>query len=340
MAWTWRMRRSPRNVRGSRFTAMLVVSGTFWFGWMVAAQPARNTSASAAPLVAPVPDLPVRGQQTFTSAQAAVNALVSALKQHDNAVLSKMLGPDAQNLLSSGHAAQDEQDRHQFIEKYEQMHRLVTEGNGLTTLYVGAENWPAPLPIAHRGYLWYFDTPAGEKEVLYRRIGENELAAIQICEEMVAAEKEYDAQPRGASAIRQYAQRIRSTSGKENGLYWHTASGRAESPLGPMLAAAEAAGYPQGASPHRVPFYGYYYRILKAQGPAAPGGAKSYLSDGKMTSGFAVLAYPAEYRSSGVMTFIAGPDGVVYQKDLGPQTVQMARSMAAYNPDSSWTKAD
>lgn len=331
---------NPRKARCRGFAAAVVALGIFGpIGMAGAQKPSGGASAAGASLAAPTPDLPAKGQQTFTSAQAAVNALVAALKQGDNMDLSRLLGPGAQKILSSGHAEQDEQDRHQFLEKYEQMHRLVTEGNGLTTLYVGAENWPAPLPIAHRGYLWYFDTPAGEKEVTYRRIGENELAAIQICEQLVAAEKEYDAQPRDGSAVKQYAQRIRSTPGHENGLYWHTASGSVESPLGPLLAEAEDEGYPNSSS-HRMPFYGYYFRILKAQGPDAPGGAKSYLSGGKMTVGFAVLAYPAQYRSSGVMTFIAGSDGVVYQKDLGSQTVQAARSMTAYNPDHSWTRAD
>jgi hypothetical protein len=333
-----------RTLCGARVAAALAALGICGSGWIVAAQQPpvgdSGSAAPAAPLVAPMPDLPAKGQETFFSAHAAVDALVSALKQNDNDALAKMLGPDAQKLLSSGDATEDERNRQQFLEKYGQMHRMVTEENGLTTLFVGAENWPTPLPLAHRGHLWYFDTPAGEKEVLYRRIGENELTVIKVCDELVAAEKEYDAQPRDGSSVRQYAQRVLSAPGKENGLYWQTASGGAESPLGPLLASAEAEGYPQDRSWHLTPFNGYYFRILKSQGPDAPGGARSYLSGGKMTGGFAFVAYPAGYRSSGVMTFIVDDDGVVYQKDLGPKTEQIAKSMAAFNPDHSWTKAD
>ncbi|MFP5206629.1 MAG: DUF2950 domain-containing protein [Acidobacteriota bacterium] len=317
-----------------------LVAGFLVLGGMVAAQqPSSATAVAASRIAAPLPDLPAKRQQTFASAQSAVDALVAALKTDNRTALDRMLGPDAEKLLSSGDATEDTRDRQQFLEKYAQMHRMVSEGNGLTTLFVGAENWPAPIPIAHRGYLWYFDTPAGEKEVLYRRIGENELTAIQVCQELVQAERDYHAQPRGGAGERQYAQRMLSSPGKQDGLYWQTAPDRAASPLGPMLASAEADGYPQGASPHRTPFYGYYFRILKAQGPDAAGGAKSYLSDGKMTGGFAFVGFPAEYRSSGVMTFLVGPDGVVYQKDLGPKTAQLAKSMKSYDPDGTWAKA-
>ena len=324
----------------SGLTVAALAAGFLAFGGMAAAQqPSNATAAVATPIAAPLPDLPAKQQQTFASAESAVNALVAALKIDDNSALDRMLGPEAQKLLSSGDATEDARDRQQFLQKYAQMHRLVTEGNGLTTLFVGAENWPTPIPIAHRGYLWYFDTPAGEKEVLYRRIGENELTVIQVCKELVKAETEYDAQPHDGAAKGQYALKMLSSPGKQDGLYWQAAAGHSESPLGPMLASAEAVGYPQGASPRRSPFYGYYFRILKAQGANAPGGAKSYVSNGKMTGGFAFVAYPAEYRSSGVMTFIVGSDGVVYQKDLGPRTAQVAKAMKTYNPDRSWTQA-
>lgn len=283
------------------------------------------------------PDLPAEGQQTFASAKAAVEALVAALEKNDNHALATMLGPDAEKLLSSGDTAEDERNRQKFLDKYKEMHRLLTEQNGLTTLYVGAENWPAPIPLARRGHLWYFDTPAGEKEVLYRRIGQNELTVIGICGEMVKAEKEYYAQPHDGSSQRQFAAKLLSSPGEQNGLYWETAAGAPQSPLGPLLAAAE--GFPQGASPRRTPLYGYYFRILKNQGPNAPGGAKSYVSDGMMTGGFAFIAYPAEYRSSGVMTFQVGSDGVVYQKDMGPHTDQVAPSITAFNPDHGWANA-
>ncbi len=347
MACTWSGRPSPRNERGGSLAVALVVLGVFGAGGMIAAQqppakahPPLRAASAAVPLAPLFPDLPAKGQQTFGSAQAAVDALVVALKQDDSAALARMLGSDAQKLLSSGDAAEDKQDQQQFLDKYAQMHRLVTEGNGLTTLFVGAENWPAPIPLAHRGHLWYFDTPAGEKEVLYRRIGENELTVVQICDELVDAENQYHAQPHDGSGVKQYAQKMVSSPGREDGLYWQVASGGVESPLGPMLAAAEAEGYPPGASLRRMPFHGYYYRILKAQGAHAPGGAKSYLSGGKMTAGFAFLAYPAQYRSSGVMTFLVGSNGVVYQKDLGPQTEKIAKSIAVFDPDRTWQVAD
>ncbi|MFP5228209.1 MAG: DUF2950 domain-containing protein [Acidobacteriota bacterium] len=330
-----------RNLGRCTMAALLVLATLFGSASTLGAQqPSGKAPSPVASASTPQPDLPAKGQRTFDSAQAAVSALVAALQQNDSAALAKILGPDADKLLSSGDPTEDAQNRRQFLDKYAQMHRLVTEGRGLTTVYVGAENWPAPLPIAHRGYLWYFDTPAGEDQILYRRVGENELTVIQVCEQLVAAEKEYDAQPRQGSPVRQYAQRMLSGSGKQDGLYWPAAAGAGESPLGPLLASAEAEGYAQDTSPRRTPFYGYYFRILKAQGPNAPGGAKSYLTGGSMTRGFAFLAYPAEYRSSGVMTFIVGPDGVVFQKDLGPHTEQLAKSIAAYNPDATWSKAD
>ena len=336
-----RTKLSERCVSGGGLTVAALALGFLSFGGIVAAQRRPDAQATAASsIAAPLPDLPAKGQQTFASAEDAVNALVAALKTGDETALAKMLGPDAQKLLSSGDAVEDARDRQQFLEKYAQMHRMVTEGNGLTTLFVGAENWPTPIPIAHRGFLWYFDTPAGEKEVLYRRIGENELTVIKICHELVQAEQDYHAQPHDGAKERQFAQRMLSSPGKQNGLYWQTAAGRPESPLGPMLALADADGYPQAASPRRSPFYGYYFRILKAQGPDAPGGEKSYISKGRMTAGFAFVAYPAEYRSSGVMTFIVGSDGVVYQKDLGPRTAEIAKSMKSYDPDRTWAKAE
>jgi len=274
------------------------------------------------------------GQQTFSSPGGAVSALVTAVRANDEQAMLRILGPEARRLVSSGDPVEDASNRASFIERYRQMHRLVTEPDGTVTVYVGAANWPMPIPLAHTGHTWYFDTAEGRREILYRRIGRNELSAIRVCQELAAAEQDYHAM-RG-----EYAGRIYSTPGRHDGLYWETAAGEPRSPIGPLVGAAVAAGYAPSHSGTRTPYRGYYYHHLTGQGPAAPGGAKSFLVDGKMTGGFGFVAYPAEYRSSGVMTFIVGSNGVVYQKDLGKDTAQIARAMKAYDPDSSWQKAD
>jgi Protein of unknown function (DUF2950) len=271
-------------------------------------------------------------QKTFASAQEACKALVTAAQNNDERTLVEILGPDAKHIVSSGDATQDADDRAQFVQRYTQMHRLVKEPDGETTLYVGAENWPMPVPLVNKGNRWYFDTATAKREILYRRVGRNEISTIRVCKELVAAQKEY------YSTQHEYAQQIFSDEGKHNGLYWKVTSGEPESPIGPLVASAVAEGYVKGRNGPPTPYRGYLYHILTSQGPAAPGGAKSYIVDGKMTGGFAFLAYPAEYRSSGVMTFIVGEDGVVYSKDLGANTAMIAKPMKIYNPDSTWKK--
>jgi hypothetical protein len=205
---------------------------------------------------------------------------------------------------------------------------------------VGAENWPTPIPLAHKGNSWYFDTAAGRQEILYRRVGKNELAAIQVCSELVDAQKEYYSQPHDGDQNPQYAQKLFSDSGKHDGLYWETSSGESASPIGPLLASASQEGDTAGANQQPQPFQGYFFRVLKGQSTKATGGSRSYLVDGKMTRGFAFLAYPAEYRSSGVMTFIVAQDGIVYEKDLGPKTSEIVKTLTRYERDASWRKAD
>jgi hypothetical protein len=273
------------------------------------------------------------GQKTFSSPDAAATALVTAVRSDDEKAMLDILGARAKRLVSSGDAAEDADERATFVQRYEQMHRIVNEPNGTTTLYIGAANWPTPIPLIHTGNTWYFDTEAGRHEILYRRIGRNELSAIRVCEQLVEAEKDYHSIPHD-----EYARRIFSTAGTRDGLYWNAADGEAKSPIGPLVARAVATG---NASEHSdvtpVPFRGYYYHILNSQGPHAPGGTRTYLINGKMT-GFAFVAYPAEYRSSGVMTFIVGEDGIVYQKDLGKRTEEISKAMSEYEPDSSWQK--
>ena len=272
-------------------------------------------------------------QKTFSSAEDATKALVDAARNDDEKALIAILGPEAKEIVSSGDATQDDQNRDTFVKRYEEMHRLVREPDSTTTLYIGAENWPMPIPLVKKDKAWYFDTPAGKKEILYRRIGRNEISTIRVCQELAAAQKEY------YGARHEYAQKFLSDEGKQDGLYWKVSAGEQPSPIGPLVADAEAEGYkPTHDGSPATPYRGYLYRILDRQGAGAPGGAKSYIAAGKMSGGFAVIAYPAEYRSSGVMTFLVGTNGVVYRKDLGPNTATIAKAMKSYNPDSTWTK--
>jgi hypothetical protein len=276
------------------------------------------------------------GQKTFSSPEEASSGLVAAMQSNDEKALLELLGPSGKRIISSGDEIEDLHTRANFVQRYLEMHRLVNEPDGTTTLYIGAQNWPAPIPLVHKTNAWYFETEAGKKEILYRRIGRNEMSAIQVCRQLATAERDfYEAQHS------QYAQTIFSDEGQHNGLYWKAASGEPLSPIGPLVANAAAQGFApvaSGAAP--TPYRGYHFHILTMQGKNASGGAKHFIVDGKMTGGFAFVAYPAEYRSSGVMTFIVGGDGVVYQKDLGKGTDVMAKSMKKYDPDSTWERAE
>jgi hypothetical protein len=275
------------------------------------------------------------GQKTFSSPEDASHALVTAAQTNDEKAMLDILGPDGKQIVSSGDETEDSNNRANFSEKYEEMHRLVKEPDGTTTLYIGAENWPTPIPLVNHGDSWYFDTEAGKKEILYRRIGQNEISTIRVCQELVASQKEYY-----SAQHNEYAQTIFSDEGQHNGLYWKAADGVPQSPIGPLVAAAVAEGYSNSQAGVPTPYQGYYFRILTRQGKNGPSGAKSYVVNGKMTEGFAFVAYPAEYRSSGVMTFIVNDDGVVYEKDLGKKTDVVVKNMKDYNPNSSWQKAD
>ncbi len=275
------------------------------------------------------------GQRTFSSPQEAANALVAAALKNDEKAMLEILGPDGKQIVSSGDEVEDAESHANFARRYQEMHRFVREPDGTTVIYIGAHNWPAPIPLLNKGNLWYFDTDAGKKEILYRRIGRNEISAIHICRELVAAQKEYY-----SAQHNEYAQKIFSDEGQRNGLYWKASENEPQSPIGPLVAAAVAEGYAKGQGGPPTPYRGYFFHILTRQGKNALGGAKSYVVNGKMTEGFAFVAYPAEYRSSGVMTFIVGADGVVYQKDLGKKTDVLAKGMKEYNLDSRWQKAE
>jgi hypothetical protein len=275
------------------------------------------------------------GQKTFSSPEDASKALFMAAKDNNEKTMLEILGPGGKQIVSSGNETEDSESRADFALRYEEMHRLVQEPDGSTVLYIGAENWPTPIPLVKKGNSWYFDTEAAKKEILYRRIGRNELSAIRVCQQLVAAQKEYY-----SAEHNQFAQKISSDQGQHDGLYWEAAAGEPQSPVGPLVALAAAKDHIKSLEGGPTPYRGYYYRILTRQGKDASGGAKSYLVDGKMTGGFAFVAYPAAYRSSGVMTFIVNQDGVIYQKDLGKQTLMLVDAMQAYNPNSSWQKVE
>jgi hypothetical protein len=276
-----------------------------------------------------------QGQKIFASAEEASNALFTAAQSNDEKAMLDIFGPDGKQVVSSGDDVQDQEMHANFAKKYQQMHRLVNEPDGTTSLYIGAENWPAPIPLVHKGNVWYFDTEAGTKEILYRRVGRNEVTTIRVCQELVAAQKDYFSQNHN-----EYAQRFFSDAGQHNGLYWKAADGAPQSPIGPLIASAVAEGYENISEGGHTPFHGYYFHILIAQGRHAPGGSKNYIAAGKMTGGFAFVAYPADYRSSGVMTFIVGSNGQVYEKDLGKNTESIVKTMKKFDPDSSWHNSE
>ena len=270
------------------------------------------------------------GQKTFASPSEAVRALFDAAQANDSAALEAVLGASSRNLVNSGDPVQDTNARESFITRFEQMNRIAKETDGTRVLYIGADNWPFPVSLKQAGGKWYFDTISGKKEVLFRRIGKNEYAAMRVMDALVDAELEYHKQ------FAEYTGKLVSDEGKQDGLYWKATERQTESPIGPLVAYAAAEGYSKSDQP--VPFHGYFFRILTAQGASAKGGAKSYVVNGKMTGGFAFVAYPAEYRSSGVMSFLIDQNGVIYQKDLGARTADLAKAMTTFNPDKTWTK--
>lgn len=277
----------------------------------------------------------VPSQKTFASQAEAGNALFEAVKSGDENSLLAIFGPEGKDVIFSGDAVRDKDNQQDFIAAYQQMNRWVEIKPGGEILQVGADNYPFPIPLGqNQSGQWYFDTAAGRDEILARRIGKGELTAIFACNAIADAQKQYFNQTHDGDKVKQYAQKFVSDAGKQNGLYWPVSEGDALSPLGPLGEFAKVLGYTSAAQP----FNGYYFQILTKQGDQAQGGTKDYIVDGKMTRGFAVVAYPADYRNSGIMTFIIGPDGVVYQKDLGEKTKDIAMSMVAYNPGDGWSR--
>ena len=282
-------------------------------------------------------------QQDYKTPEAAVDALVATAKSGDQKSALVVLGRDGEDIISSGDKVSDDAARARFVASYEAKHQVVMEGAKKAVLVIGDNDYPFPIPLVRdRNGLWSFDTEDGRREILFRRIGHNELDAIQTLLAYVDAQNDYAEKDRGAGAG-VYAQRFVSTEGKKDGLYWPTAAGEEESPLGELFAKATRQGYQVGQgyrAGQGTPYHGYYYRILTRQGAAAGGGALDYVVNGKMLGGFALIAYPAEYRNSGVMTFLVSHDGTIFQKDLGPDTAEIAERMTAYNPDKTWTKVE
>ena len=276
-------------------------------------------------------------QQSFPSPEAGVQALVEAAKRNDTETMLQILGPEAESFINTGDPVSDQATRERFVQAYEEAHMLVPSGDTRVILQVGKDEWPLPIPLVKDSTSWRFDSEEGKEEILNRIIGRNELDVIQVCLAYVDAQFEYYRRNPQHDTLLQYASRFMSTQGKRDGLYWETTADEPPSPLGPFLIRARAEGYEHTAD-HPTPYHGYYYKILTGQGPNAPGGAYDYVVYDKMIGGFAMVAYPAQYGSSGIMTFIVNHDGVVYQKDLGPDTTAMAQSMTTFDPDETWEK--
>jgi hypothetical protein len=276
-------------------------------------------------------------QQSFKSADEAAAALATAAKTGDRGAILTVLGDAATDIVSSGDEVADKSIREHFVEAYDEKHQIEKHGEDQALLVIGKDDFPFPIPIVRKSEAWQFDTAAGRQEILFRRVGENELDAIQVCLAYVDAQDEYADQDRG-SGPGVYAQRVVSHPGQKDGLYWPATAGEEPSPLGEFAAEATDEGYRVGGG--HAPFHGYYYKILTRQGPNAPGGALDYVVKGRMIGGFALVAYPAEYGNSGVMTFVVNHQGKVFQKDLGPHTDRLAEQIAAFDPDSSWTEVE
>ena len=280
--------------------------------------------------------------QVFATPEQAVDAYVSAIRSDNRPELLKILGPNAAKLIYSGDPVADKTWHAKFLASYDSAHEIESEGDAKDVLVIGDEEWPVPIPLVRAGDGWRWDTAAGENEILNRRIGHNELMAVGVSLTYVEAQREFAALSDDKGHA-EYAQKFVSSTGRHDGLYWPANADETESPLGPLVAEARAEGYAQVGKQDahkRTPYHGYYYKILKQQGASAAGGAKAYIVNGHMTGGFALIAFPAKYGDSGVMSFIVNQNGIIYEKNLGQDTGKIARHMDIYNPDQSWKISD
>jgi Protein of unknown function (DUF2950) len=300
-----------------------IVAALFWAGL-----------AQAAPANAP------EQQRGFASPEEAVTAFVAALRDHNEADLHAILGPESDRVIDSGDRYADRELHKRFVALFDEKHAIDLKGPGRAELDVGPDNWPLPIPLVESDGRWTFDMKSGAQTIIDRRIGRNELSAIRTLLAVVDAQRAYFERAKEATGTGVYATRLVSTQGHHDGLYWPVAGGESESPLGPLVDTAEEAGYPgELVSGKPIPYEGYYFRILTGQGPSGDGGARNYIDEtGRMTGGFALIAWPAVYKSSGIMTFIAGPDGDVYQRDLGPETARIAGETVTFDPELSWSR--
>lgn len=310
------------NVHVQRFSSRVALTATL-------------AIAAACGSCASTQDSAVEQGEAFATPQAAVDAAVAALRSDDQATLSKILGVDATDVIGSGDEVADRANIQKFLAKYDQSHRLVESSSGAMTLEVGENNWPMAFPLIQDDGGWRFDTAAGIEELNARRVGQNELNCIETCRAISDAQADYLMMDPDGQMPPAYAQKFFSDPGQKNGLFWPTASGESPSPMGDFASRASAEGYTRADGPQ--PYHGYFFRLMREQGPFAPGGSESYMENGRMTRGFAVIAYPAEYGASGIMSFMVAKQGVVYQRDLGPDSAGVARSMNVFNPDEGWT---
>jgi hypothetical protein len=302
---------------------------------------AAAPSDAAAPATAPSVESPATEnaaqQLTFKSPADGLDALITAAKTKDNAELRKLLGPTLDDIVS-GDPVQNANDLESFAKHAAEASRVEQTDDGKAIVHIGKADWPFPIPLVKDASgEWYFDSAAGKDEILNRRIGDNELSTIAVVRGYVDAQREYASQDRMGDSVLQYAQKIKSSSGKRDGLYWPVAEGEDESPLGPLVAEAQDEGYGKKLGSGHQPYHGYFYRILTKQGPATPAGAYDYIINGRMIAGFALVTYPSQYGNTGIMTFIVNHQGKVYQKDLGPGTMDTVSQMDTYNPDDTWT---
>lgn len=277
-------------------------------------------------------------QKTYATPEEAVKELVAAIRSGDEKAMLGILGPGSREIVRSGDAVADKAGRERFVKAFEAANKLEKSGDAKAMLSIGKDGWPFPVPVVKEASGWRFDTRQGKEEILNRRIGRNELSVIQVLQAYVDAQREYYLRNPQGDKLLHYAQRIASTQGKRDGLYFPTKAGERPSPLGPLVESARAEGYKKDASGKPVPYHGYYYRVLRGQGPDAPGGAYDYVAQGRMIGGFAMIAWPATYENSGVMTFMVSHAGVVYEKDLGPQTAAAVKKITRFNPDKTWKR--
>jgi len=296
------------------------------------APPSKQPAAKQAKAASPA-------QTAYASPEAAVKALYGTIKSHDVKTLYRLLGPGSDTLIYTGDEVADQQMRERFLAAFDTSSRIERHDDTQATLLVGPNDSPFPFPLIKGPQGWAFDAKAGAEEIVNRRIGENELFAINACLAYGDAQREYAERDRNGDGLLEYASKFRSSKGKHDGLYWETAEGEPPSPLGPLFAYARSEGYTAKDSAP-APYHGYYYRILTAQGANAPGGAYDYMVNGKMIGGYALIAYPARWGASGVMSFICNHDGIVYQKDLGEGTASVASKITRFDPDASWSKAE